>query len=116
MNSLFQQQQQRIEQLESEISNLRDKLGIYERTVELHWMAKIKSGAKFKDKHGNVYFLEKRNLGLFGDGNDHYYIKCSEMDKGRGECMFQENSISISFRFLGMQKFVLITQEDIEFI
>lgn len=83
----------------------------------MNWIEKIKKGHRFKDKHGNVYFLEERKRGLFADDNGkNYYIKCSELDKGRGECMFQENSISVSFRFLGLQKFALITENKIEFI
>lgn len=83
----------------------------------MNWIDKIKAGYIFKDKHENCYFLEKRKRGLFGDGNnEHYYIKCSEIDKGRGEVMFHENSLTVNFRFLGLEKFAMITENKITFV
>lgn len=83
----------------------------------MNWIDKIKTGARFKDKHGNVYFLRhKKGAGLFGNDKGTYSIVCSDLDKGRGECMFHDDQISVYFKFLGLQKWVIITENKIEFI
>lgn len=79
---------------------------------------KLKKGYRFKDKFGNVYHLEQKTGGsLFSKVETGYILKCSELDKSRGEVLFNDSGhVSVYFKGLNFEKWVHITDKNTVFL